>query len=66
MISIDECKYICSSRLLTDMQMLAVIERYIYDKKGVIVEINRPTDIINIKLMNIAFDSASEYYLNLK
>lgn len=48
------------------MQMLAVIERYIYDKKGVIVEINRPTDIINIKLMNIAFDSASEYYLNLK
>jgi hypothetical protein len=62
MITTEEAKEICLLTHLTDFQMCKVIEKYIYDLKKVTVKINRPTDLINIQLMNIAFDSACRYY----
>jgi hypothetical protein len=44
--------------------MLMVIERYIYEKKKVTVTINRPSNMMDIQLMNIAYDSACNYFLN--
>lgn len=63
MLTTKECIDLCKSKFITDVEMLKVIEKFIYDKKQVIVKINIPRDIINIELMNIAFLSASNFYL---
>jgi hypothetical protein len=63
MITPEQAKQICSAKVITDLQTISVIERYIYDKKGVTVSINKPLDIIQIQLMNVALETASNYYL---
>jgi len=65
MITQEEAKRICSKTRLIDIEMLNVIERYIFDKKQTSVIINRPTNVFDINLMNVAFESACNYYLNL-
>jgi hypothetical protein len=62
MITKDEAKKICLLNNLTDKQMCQVIERYILDMKNIKVSINRPMDLINIQLMNIAFENCCKYY----
>jgi hypothetical protein len=63
MITKEQAVEICKQTRLQDTQMLLVIERYIYDKKGVTVKINRPNNIVDAQLMNIAFESSCNYYL---
>jgi len=65
MINIDEAKEISKKTELVDVQMLEVIQRFIFDKKGVVVEINRPTHDIQIQMMSIAFEAAAKYYCTL-
>jgi len=43
---------------------LEVIERFISDKKNQPVKINTPNDVVNSMLMNRAYATAKEYYLN--
>jgi len=63
MITKEQAVEMCKQTRLQDTQMLLVIERYIYDKKGVTVKINRPNNIVDAQLMNIAFESSCNYYL---
>jgi hypothetical protein len=63
MITKEQAVEICKQTRLQDTQMLLVIERYIYDKKGVTVKINRPNNLVDAQLMNIAFESSCNYYL---
>lgn len=63
MITIKEAKEISLKIELTDVEQLAVIERYIYDKKNVSVgTLARPNRMMYIQMMLIAFDVAAEYY----
>ena len=65
MITSEQAKEICNKKQLTDIECLEVVQRYIFDRKGVNVGmINRPTDILNLNLMRVAFEAASIYYLN--
>jgi hypothetical protein len=63
MITKEQAVEMCKQTRLQDTQMLLVIERYIYDKKGVTVKINRPNNLVDAQLMNIAFESSCNYYL---
>jgi len=63
MITKEQAVDICKQTRLQDKDMLLVIQRYIYDKKGVTVKINRPTNLVDVQLMNIAFESSCNYYL---
>jgi hypothetical protein len=63
MITKEQAVEICKQTRLQDTDMLLVIERYIYDKKGVTVKINRPNNLVDAQLMNIAFESSCNYYL---
>jgi len=63
MITKEQAVEICKQTRLQDTDKLLVIERYIYDKKGVTVKINRPNNIVDAQLMNIAFESSCNYYL---
>lgn len=66
MITKQQAIDISQSEVLTDIQQLQLIRKYIYDKKGIDVgEIERPIGITDLNLMLIAFDSACRYYLNL-
>ncbi len=62
MITQDEALAICKKTMLTDIEMLQVIQRYIFDRKNMSVGIVRPSDMYSIQLMNIAFNSACDYY----
>ena len=64
MITSEQAKEICNKKQLTDIECLEVIQKYIFDRKGIVININRPTDILNINLMRVAFEAASIYYLN--
>jgi hypothetical protein len=63
MITKEQAVEICKQTRLQDTDMLLVIQRYIYDKKGVTVKINRPNNLVDAQLMNIAFESSCNYYL---
>lgn len=53
----------CKLDKLSDVHILMVIRRYIYDKKGVdVVMINRPEDIFMVNAMFSAFNSCVKYY----
>lgn len=63
MIDLKEAKEISIKTELADVEQLAVIERFIYDKKGVSVGIlARPRGEIHLHLMHIAFEVAAAYY----
>ena len=65
MITKKEAITIAQATVLTDLEQLQVIRKYIFDRKGVDVgEINQPSDIVQLNYMSIAFDSACRYYLN--
>ncbi len=64
MITKDEAIRISKMKHLFDVEMLAVIELYIFEKKGVSVSINRPNNIIDLQLMNMAYDTAANYFLS--
>ena len=64
MITSEQAKEMCNKKQLTDIECLEVIQKYIFDRKGIVININRPTDILNINLMRVAFEAASIYYLN--
>lgn len=69
MITIDEAKEISirTEYNLTDIEMLQVIERFIYDKKNVIVgTMIRPNNKPHLEMMVIAFNASAEYYGKLK
>jgi hypothetical protein len=63
MITKEQAVEMCKQTRLQDTDMLLVIQRYIYDKKGVTVKINRPNNLVDAQLMNIAFESSCNYYL---
>lgn len=50
---------------IIDLEELDLIETYIYEKKNIKVgTLNRPKDLLNIQLMQIAFNHAVNYYIN--
>lgn len=58
-----QIKDIVKSGILEDIDQLNLIETYIKEKKRVDTgTIIRPTDLIGIQLMNIAFNTAVNYY----
>lgn len=63
MISKEEAIKISRSHVVTQPEMVSVIQRYIFDKKGVKVDINSPRDPLRVELMIIGFETASNYYL---
>lgn len=64
MLSKEQAKEICLKERLQDVEMLEVIQYYIYEKKGVDPgTIQRPRTLMQISLMNKAFNSAMNYYL---
>ena len=63
MITKEELKKIISDNQPEQLSILEVIRKYIYDRKGVDVkQIKQPSNIIQIQLMNIAYNSAILYY----
>ena len=62
MITIQHAKDIVNSNTNSPKLMIDVVERYIFDKKQVEVKINTPTNFINVGLLEIAFESAKQYY----
>ena len=65
MITRSEAVNLCQLARLSDVHMLMIIRRYIYDRKGIdIVLINRPTDVFMINAMFAAFNSCLMYYID--
>lgn len=65
MILDEEIKVIIQKNELSDIEQLAVIRRYIYDKKGIDVgKINRIRDFVQLQLLDIAYNTATGYYAN--
>jgi len=63
MITVEQAKLISTAIHLSDIQVLEVVRRYIFDIKGLDVGgIIRPTTILEIQLMHVAFSTASSYY----
>jgi len=66
MITQEDAIQICKQKFLTEHDTLSVIQRYIYDCKGVEVDLISPgRNVFQIQLMNVAMDSACNYYLSL-
>lgn len=49
---------------LTDVEMIEVLIRYIFDRKNVEIKINRPIDLYNVQLVNIMYNCALSWYRN--
>ena len=65
MLTDIELKNIINKSNLTDMEMLEIIRRYIYDMKNTdIGTINQPIDFHSLPLMDIAYSTACMYYFN--
>lgn len=64
MITIEKAKEICEKTNVTDIEMIFVIKRYLFDKTGMDKEINIPTDMIGIQLMSYSFNACCKYYLH--
>jgi chromosome segregation and condensation protein ScpB len=63
MVTNEEIKEIVKKNKLSDVEQIAVIQRFIFDKKGKEVKINRPQDIYRLQLMNQMYDVALKYYV---
>lgn len=61
-VSEEGVKDIIHAKQVSDIQMIALIRQYIFDKKGQDVEIQIPRDHHNAMLMHVAFERACEYY----
>ncbi len=65
MIKREEVKAILLNTTPTDIELLQVVRRYIYDLKGYDVgEISRCKSVMHGQLMIIAVESASKFYAN--
>lgn len=65
MIDIQKLKIIIVRNCLTDIEMLSIIRRFIYDLKNEDVgEIKRPINMNEAMLMNSAYNTALGYYLS--
>ena len=63
MITQEQAKELVLKDSISAHEMLDVIQRYIFDKKGVDVgKIINPNNFIQQHLMNIAFDNCIAYY----
>ena len=58
----EEIQQIIKSSYLTDIQMLDLIQTYIKDKKGYNIQIKRPDNILQVQLMNSAFNTCIGFY----
>ncbi len=58
----EQIQAVISNPNLQDLQMIEIIEQYIFDRTGVKPQIERPKDFGNIQLMLVAFDRAAQYY----
>lgn len=66
MLTKEEIQVIIDKTELLTIEKLEVIRKYIYDKKAEDVGvINVPNDIINVFLMDQAYFTASNYYIEL-
>jgi hypothetical protein len=65
LITVEEAKKILALEVVSDVFLLKVVRRYIYDRTGhVINEINRPQNLIQVQLLQLAIQSCTNYYLN--
>lgn len=63
MITQEDAKSILLLEFVNDVQLLQVIQRYIFDCKGVNVTINRPNNQMQLMLMNTAIENCLKYYV---
>lgn len=62
MINDQQIKDIINSPQISDINSLEIIQRYIFDMKGIEVSINRPNNMLQLQLMNIGFEVACNFY----
>lgn len=63
MIDTKEAKAISLNLNISDINALKLIRRFIFDKKNIDVGvINRPTDLFQLQLMEIAVLKSAEFY----
>jgi len=63
MISKEQVIETCKRQFLNDTDMVAVIQRFIYDKKGYEIQIQRPMNNRHIQMMSSFYYICMEYYL---
>lgn len=61
----EDLKVFIALDMPNNTQKVAVVQRYILDKKNQEIKINMPMDLMNLQLMEIAFQIAKEYYINI-
>lgn len=68
MLTIEQTKGLLSkdSTLLTQEELLQIIQRYLYDKKGLNTNVLPPRDIIEAQMLHIAHISAFNHYMSLE
>ena len=59
-------KEIINKKNLIDVEMLELISLYVWLRKGVRVELNRPHNPIQLQLMSQAYDKACEWLFENK
>jgi len=63
LITIEEVKQILLLPVVSDVHLLKVIKRYIYDKKEIEIEdIARPQSLVQAQLLQIAIENCIKYY----
>lgn len=63
LITIEEAKQILLLPVVSDVHLLKVVKRYIYDKKGIEIEdIARPQSLVQAQLLQIAIENCIKYY----
>ncbi len=63
LLSDEKIKEIILKKELQDLEMLEVIQSYLYEKTGQNIYLKQPMNLVNTQLMLIAFDKATEFYL---
>jgi hypothetical protein len=63
MITTEKAKELCVKKHITDIEIISVLQKYIFDRKGVSIDINRPRSVISCQLMDLMFTDCVNFYL---
>jgi len=62
-LSETDIKDLITRSTIIDLEELDLVQTYIFERKGIDVgSLQRPTNLINIQLMQMAFNHAVNYY----
>lgn len=51
-----------SKETLTTEELVPIVQRYIFDTKGLTIEVNVPKTVVDLQLMHIAHNVMYKYY----